>query len=88
MLSAQADQKNAGKPMCFRLCIDDCLKLSPIKEVKEKDYFTAQINQAKEAGDVYTEFVKAEEAAKKYLKLPVSMTMKKGHRQIRPRLPG
>lgn len=79
MLSAQADQKNAGKANVFQALYRGLFEVVANKGgKKEKDYFTAQINQAKEAGDVYTELgVKAEEAAKKYLKLPVSMTMKK-----------
>ena len=70
MLSAQADQKNAGKANVFQALYRGLFEVVANKGgKKEKDYFTAQINQAKEAGDVYTELgVKAEEAAKKILK--------------------
>lgn len=70
MLSAQADQKNAGKANVFQALYRGLFEVVANKGgKKEKDYFTAQINQAKEAGDVYTELgVKAEEAAKKTLK--------------------
>lgn len=70
MLSAQADQKNAGKANVFQALYRGLFEVVANKGgKKEKNYFTAQINQAKEAGDVYTELgVKAEEAAKKILK--------------------
>ncbi len=70
MLSAQADQKNAGKANVFQALYRGLFEVVANKGgKKEKDYFTAQINKAKEAGDVYTELgVKAEEAAKKILK--------------------
>lgn len=70
MLSAQADQKNAGKANVFQALYRGLFEVVANKGgKKEKDYFTAQINQAKEAGDVYTELgVKAEKAAKKILK--------------------
>lgn len=70
MLSAQADQKNAGKANVFQALYRGLFEVVANKGgKKEKDYFTAQVNQAKEAGDVYTELgVKAEEAAKKILK--------------------
>lgn len=70
MLSVQADQKNAGKANVFQALYRGLFEVVANKGgKKEKDYFTAQINQAKEAGDVYTELgVKAEEAAKKILK--------------------
>ena len=70
MLSAQADQRNAGKANVFQALYRGLFEVVANKGgKKEKDYFTAQINQAKEAGDVYTELgVKAEEAAKKILK--------------------
>lgn len=70
MLSAQVDQKNAGKANVFQALYRGLFEVVANKGgKKEKDYFTAQINQAKEAGDVYTELgVKAEEAAKKILK--------------------
>lgn len=70
MLSAQADRKNAGKANVFQALYRGLFEVVANKGgKKEKDYFTAQINQAKEAGDAYTELgVKAEEAAKKILK--------------------
>lgn len=70
MLSVQADQKNAGKANVFQALYRGLFEVITNKGgKKEKDYFTTQINQAKEAGDVYTELgVKAEEAAKKILK--------------------
>lgn len=70
MLSAQADQKNAGKANVFQALYRGLFEVVANKGgKKEEDYFTTQINQAKRAGDVYTELgVKAEEAAKKILK--------------------
>lgn len=70
MLSAQADQKNAGKANVFQALYRGLFEIVANKGgKKEEDYFTTQINQAKRAGDVYTELgVKAEEAAKKILK--------------------
>lgn len=70
MLSAQADQKNAGKANVFQALYRGLFEVIANKGgKKEEDYFSTQINQAKEAGDVYTELgVKAEEAAKKILK--------------------
>lgn len=70
MLSAQADQKNAGKANVFQVLYRGLFEVIANKGgKKEEDYFTAQINQAKAAGDVYTELgVRAEEAAKKILK--------------------
>ena len=70
MLSAQADQKNAGKANVFQVLYRGLFEVVANKGgKKEEDYFTTQINQAKRAGDVYTELgVKAEEAAKKILK--------------------
>lgn len=70
MLSVQADQKNAGKANVFQALYRGLFEVIANKGgKKEEDYFTTQINQAKEAGDVYTELgVKAEEAAKKILK--------------------
>lgn len=69
MLSVQADQKNAGKANVFQALYRGLFEVIANKGgKKEEDYFTTQINQAKEAGDVYTELgVKAEEAAKKIL---------------------
>lgn len=70
MLSVQADQKNAGKANVFQALYRGLFEVVANKGgKKEEDYFTTQINQAKRAGDVYTELgVKAEEAAKKILK--------------------
>ena len=70
MLSAQAEQKNAGEANVFQALYRGLFEIVANKGgKKEEDYFTTQINQAKKAGDVYTELgVKAEEAAKKMLK--------------------
>lgn len=69
MLSAQAEQKNAGEANVFQALYRGLFEVVANKGgKKEKDYFATQISQAKEAGDAYTELgVKAEEAAKKIL---------------------
>ena len=50
MLSVQADQKNAGKANVFQALYRGLFEVIANKGgKKEEDYFTTQINQAKEA---------------------------------------